>query len=129
MTDHFDRVSPWRATRAVEHLPDLKERHALLLMASQPKRGAFTERRLASASFLRLAFHAEEAFLLDADKVCERLLAVREVSTNALGAGNAGGHNDHARGGWVSGSRTPLFCHVVAKVANYGHFVNSLCVL
>ncbi len=118
MADHVDRVFAMTGNERGEHLPDLKERHALLLVASQPQGGAFSKRRFA-ASFLRLALHAEETFLLDANKVCERLLAVRKAVTNALGAGNASGNCNlprHLGRGWFAGvEHLSLWVGKVAK--------------
>ena len=101
MIDHVDRVLAMTGNERVEHLPDLEERHALLLMASQPQGGAFTKGDIITGP--RLAFHGEEPFLLDANKVCERLLAVVERFAHALCSSDASRNHNLPRHFGVAG--------------------------
>ena len=75
MADGVDRVSTVASDQSIENISDLIERHAGLLMVSDPQRGAFTKRDFAS-SVARLPFRAQEPLLLERDDVSERLLAI-----------------------------------------------------
>ena len=94
MADGVDRVSTVARDEPIENISDLIERHLGLLMASDPQRGAFTERDFARS--VAAAFRAEEPCCSERDDVCERLLAITEIPSDALApvisAGTATSH-------------------------------------
>jgi hypothetical protein len=82
-----NRVATVASDEPVEHLPDLKERQAGLLMAGEPQRSAFAKRDFASGSgFAPLPFSRKKALLLDADNVSERGFPFFEISPDSFAA-------------------------------------------
>ena len=97
----------------IEHLPDLKERHAGLLMASDPQGDAFAKRDRRTAR-RPLPFYSEEALLLDADDIGERSLPIFEYRlTRLLPVVDAGTATMNGVRGLLTGT-TLMLCTLVA---------------